>query len=364
VLGEPLVRAATTGASPLELHPRYRSADHTVAKLTGNGDYRLVYDGTGATASATAAAKPTIALLTPTDICAPECGGELVARIKRLADAGVAAVLVAGSTGRVQLGDQAYALPTMTLPAKEAQALRDRLLAGPVDLHVQGARDLPYLYLVRFGKNGELPADLDHRVVDSELTRVEQLVHADASTVTSIEWAVNSAGPTLSTVDTPTFVAPRPLTTLVGPVDPAAGHRFVADQPSRRPSAEFGYHALTTTKPRSIRWFAPPVVPGPAIVEPAADGSDETLLCTICREDNRFYQFMYLTTPEPSHQTGHLGLGREQFELTCDDPTRPPNIPTYSCERHLYDDSGKELTPYVFPDLTISFSDGRLEVSR
>ena len=362
VLGEPLVRASTKGASPLELRPRYRSADHTVAKLTGTSDYRLVYDGTGATA--TRAAASTIALLTPTDVCAPECGADLVPRIQRLADAGVKAVLVAGSVGRVQLGKETYALPTMTLPAKEAQALRDRLLAGPVALRLQGARDLPYLYLLRFGKNGELPADLDHRVKDNQLTAVENLVHADVPTATSIEWGVIADGPALANVYTPTFLAPRPLTTLVGPVDPKAEQRFIADQPTRRPSAEFGYHALTTTKSRSIRWFAPPVVPGPAILERATDGSNETLLCAMCREENRFYQFTYLTTPEPAHQTGHLGLGREQFELTCDDPTRPPNIPTYSCERHLYDDQGKELTPYVYPDLVIGFSDGKLEVSR
>ncbi|MBM7786410.1 S8 family peptidase [Tenggerimyces flavus] len=362
ILGEPLVRASTKGASPLVLHPRYRSADHTVAKLTGTSDYRLVYDGTGATA--TKAATATVALLTPTDICQPVCGADLVPRIKRLADAGVKAVLVAGSTGRVQLGTQAYALPTMTLPAKQAQALRDRLLAGPVELTIQGARDLPYLYLLRFGKSGELPADLDHRVKDDQLTAVENLVHADVPTATSIDWAVNTDGPTLATVETPTFVAPRPLVTLVGPVDPAASHRFIAEQPTRRPSVEFGYHALTTAKPRSIHWFQPPVVPGPPIVEPAVDGSGETLLCSLCREDNRFYQFMYLTTPEPAHQTGHLGLGHEQFPLTCDDPSSPPDVPTYSCERHLYDDQGKELTPYVYPELVISFSDGKLEVSR
>ncbi|TDC47395.1 serine protease, partial [Jiangella ureilytica] len=357
VLGPPLLSLQTMGARPLTLSPRYRSADVTEPRLDRRRPLAVVDGGRGDDLGGVDA-EGSLVLLTPDDLCTPDCGPGLAGRVAAAASAGAAGVLVAGTTARPSLGGAELALPVATLPPSEGAALTAELAVRPVRVRVGGDPSVPSLRLLSYRESGAVPADLTYQVSDDELAVVHHDIHAgagDRGEARRLLWTVDGGA-----LELPYVTAPRRLTVGVGPVDPAVRHAIDLQDDD---ASDLGLFVESTQRffgtagPHVVAWNSGPLVPGPSSGWSGLDDQAGPLrACSGCRMGDVFLPFMYLGTSR-QHESGLLGLveggmlAPSSHICRPDDPEHPPSRPPrYQCEVHLYRADGTEIEPRLVSD--------------
>ncbi|MCX5107203.1 S8 family serine peptidase [Streptomyces sp. NBC_00378] len=353
----------------------------TIPRLPSNGKKPVVYAGTGSAEElADVDAKGALVLLKPTDICGTTCDfTALRKRVAAAASAGAVGVLVTGETDRVALlkyesfrqykcengpdscppVDPYAALPIVTVPPAQAATLIRRIESGAksgVQIRLGGSREVSKAYALAFDSPGRVPGNLPFRVQSRDLDRVDHRLHADQpGAIPHFSWnRMTESGPVTEETMLPKPDSQRQFTTLVGPRNDNAIDRFemsVRDYlaPSvASPSGPSETRDLAFGKKNTIDWNEGPSLPGavPQVRTKSGFTADTGLPCAGCREGDRFWPTLYLTSGGGGRQammgmlndTGiaHLIYGIQACE--------PP-----ACGVGLFDDAGHELQQKLHP---------------
>ncbi|MCX4793157.1 MULTISPECIES: S8 family peptidase [unclassified Streptomyces] len=302
----------------------------TIPRLPTNGKKPVVYAGTGSAEElAKIDATGALVLVRPTDICKTTCNfTALRERVAAAAAAGAVGVLVAGGTDRVALesyGTRLYncengpdscppvepyaALPIVSVPPAEAATLIQRIGGGAkpgVKVELGGNSEVSKSYALAFNTSGRVPASLPYRVLPEQLDRVDHRIHADRPGVTTwLGWNRNTdAGPVAVDMDLPRPASQRQLTTWVGPRDDNAVDTFeMATRDYVAPSVASmtgpsEIRDLALDRKNTIDWNAGPSLPGavPQVRSKSGFTNNTGLPCAGCREADRFWPTMYLTS--------------------------------------------------------------------
>ncbi|MFE1953918.1 S8 family serine peptidase [Streptomyces sp. NPDC059524] len=404
VLVPPSVTMKVTGnGDPFDLGARYATPDTTInggnqrwtkdgkpvstlvrskiPRLPVEGKRPVVYAGTGSAEElAKADAKGALVLLKPTDICGTTCDfTALRTRVAAAADAGAVGVLVTGETDRVALlkyessrqykcengpdscpaVDPYAALPIVTVPPAGAATLIGRIEDGArsgVRIELGGTREVSKTYALAFDSPGRVPGNLPYQVRTRDLDRVDHRFHADRpGAIPHFSWnRMTESGPVTEELMLPKPDSQREVTTMVGPRTPDAIDRFemsVRDYvgPSvASPSGPVEARDLVLGTKNTIAWNAGPSLPGaaPQVRTESGFTISTGLPCAGCREGDRFWPTLYVTSGEGGrqamtgmlHDTGiaHLIYGTQACE--------PP-----ACKVSLFDGSGDELPQKLNP---------------
>ncbi|MFB7215168.1 S8 family serine peptidase [Streptomyces sp. NPDC056255] len=352
-----------------------------IPRLPSNGKKPVVYAGTGSAEElAGVDAKGALVLLKPTDICGKTCDfTALRKRVAAAASAGAVGVLVTGETDRVALlkyestrqykcengpdscppVDPYAALPIVTVPPAQAATLIRRIEGGAksgVQIRLGGSREVSKAYALAFDYPGRVPGNLPFRVQSRDLDRVDHRFHADQpGAIPHFSWnRMTDSGPVTEEIMLPKPDSQRQFTTLVGPRKDNTIDRFemsVRDYlaPSvARPSGPSETQDLALGKKNTIDWNEGPSLPGAVPQARSKSGftADTGLPCAGCREGDRFWPTLYLTSSGGGRQammgmlndTGiaHLIYGIQACE--------PP-----ACGVGLFDASGHELQQKLHP---------------
>ncbi|MFE7323713.1 S8 family serine peptidase [Streptomyces sp. NPDC057565] len=353
----------------------------TIPRLPTNGNKPVVHAGTGSAEElAKVDAKGALVLLRPTDICTTTC--DLTALRKRVAAAaaaGAVGVLVAGETNRITLptylteggickdGPDSCppvgpytALPIVTVSPTAAATLIQRIGSGAeggVEVVLGGNSEVSKAYALAFHTTGRIPSSLPHRVLPSDLDRVDHRIHADRpGAVPYFNWTrMTASGPAASTANLPKPFSQRQLTTLVGPRDDNAIDHFeqsVKDYlaPSLLRSAGTAeIHDLTLEGNSTVDWNAGPSLPG-AVPQPRTKSGvtiSTGLPCAGCRDADQFWPNLYTTSSNGGRQA-MVGIVNDPFGVslivwnmeTC----APP-----ACDVSLFNEAGDEVTKKFVP---------------
>lgn len=359
-----------------------------VPKLVSNRPLLVVDGGTGSAADLAAAqVAGAVVLIQPTDICSTVCPFDaLRTRLVAAAEAGATAVVVSAADGTLTLPlpptsvpcpdgpdscpggeDFAVALPVLTLPAAQAEALRQRLAGpAPVRVHVGGDPDLSQIHALRFAETGAVPA-LPHQIGSGDLQRVTHHLHSSApGEVTVFSWGralLDAEGSEVGS-QLPRVASQRTVEVLVGPKAPDVIDMFAVGiaeyagpyelaRPVLPPDAMVTLapseqHYLVLEDRNEIRWNVGPQVPGAGYVVTSPGGTElrTTQICSGCREGDHFFPYM-LRTGSSGYQAGNLGLindtGLSVFMFL-----QAP-CPESVCQISLLDGSGSELESTLFP---------------
>lgn len=302
-----------------------------IPRLPTHGRKTVVHAGTGSAEElAKVDAKGALVLLKPTDICGTTCDfTALRKRVAAAAAAGAAGVLVTGETDRVALlkyesfrqykcgngpddcppVDPYAALPIVTVPPVEGATLIRRIEgAGKsgVQIELGGQREVSKAYALAFGSPDRVPGNLPYQVQTRDLDRVDHRLHADRpGAVPHFSWnRMTESGPVTEEIMLPKPDSQRQFTTLVGPRDGNAIDRFELSArdylaPSvARPSGPNETQDLVLGTKKTIDWNAGPTLPGAAPQARTKSGFTLAtgLPCAGCREGDRFWPTLYLTS--------------------------------------------------------------------
>ncbi|MEW2487030.1 S8 family serine peptidase [Streptomyces sp. NPDC048411] len=361
--------------------PAHNLVRSTIPRLPTNGSKPVVYAGTGSAEElANVDAKGALVLLRPTDICKTTCDfTALRKRVAEAAAAGAVGVLVTGKADRVALlkyessrqyqckngpdscppVDPYAALPIVTVPPAEGTALIQRIKGGAkpgVQVELGGSSEVSKAYALAFNSPGRVPGNLPYQVQSRDLDRVDHRFHADQpGAIPHFSWnRITKSGPVTEEIMLPKPDSQRQFTTLVGPRNDNAIDRFemsVRDYlaPSvARPSGPSETQDLALGKKNTIDWNEGPSLPGaaPQVRTKSGFTASTGLPCAGCREGDRFWPTLYLTSSGGGRQamagmlndTGiaHLIYGIQACE--------PP-----ACKVSLLDDAGRELQQKLNP---------------
>ncbi|MFI5697757.1 S8 family peptidase [Kribbella sp. NPDC051586] len=303
------VTMQVVGPGHASLHPQYQAADDTVARLKGRAIVPLQDVGLGRPEDfARIHLRGALVLMRPTDICTNSCGPAIADRIDAAAQAGAIGVVVAGPAARVSLGDRAFALPVMTLPADEAESLAAGAKRAAIKIRFEGQTGPHSVYSLAFSTDGGVPAVPTYEVKDRELYKITDRVHADRPAGTHILRTTNDLSNTLSTSFT--LDSPGTMTEYVGPVSATRAWTRAADQ-TYDGSADTAYESADETFPnrgsRTEDWYSVPQVPGvPAV--PASVGQPR-LCMGLCRAGDTVLPWFWLTSDEPTHSGSQSWYG-------------------------------------------------------
>ncbi|WP_329298351.1 S8 family serine peptidase [Streptomyces sp. NBC_00659] len=309
----------------------------TIPRLPTHGKKPVVYAGTGtAEELAEIDATGALVLMRPTDICTKTCNfTALRERVTAAAAAGAVGVLVTGGTDRVTLesyGTRLYscangpdscppvepyaALPIVTVPPAEAATLIRRTEGGAghgVKVELGGNSEVSKSYALAFGTSGQVSAGLPYRVLPKDLVRVDHRIHADRPGVTTwFGWSrTTEAGPVIVDMDLPKPAGQRQITTWVGPQDDSAVDTFeVATRDYVAPSVARATGAteardLALDRKTTIDWNTGPSLPGavPQVRTRSGFTNSTGLPCAGCREADRFWPTMYVTSSGGGRQS-------------------------------------------------------------
>ncbi|HEX5997026.1 MAG TPA: hypothetical protein VFY84_17940, partial [Jiangellales bacterium] len=414
VLVPPLVTMRALGNGSVDdLHPRYVTADRAVdlyaqtwgddavdqtrwivplvPHLPAKGEFRVVYAGNGtATEMAGAKVRGAVVLLTPTDICDTTCPySALQERIDLAAAQGAVGVIVGGKSGPVDLGRPSTnavtcsggpetcpapkpysAVPVVSVPAKEATALAQRLRREvPVMIQVGGEPDVPKVYALSFVED-HVPAALPHRVGEQDLDPVVNRIHGTRPGMLNSEgfqWA--RAVPELPRESEPGLSLPRvatgqTLTMLVGPRRAEALDRFklgtvyfdepyVVHKPAFLRNLDLWFwptemQEVVVEGRTTLTWNSGPMLPGTHTGDHTKSGfGTDWGFCAGCREGDRFWPAMSLTSSTGAVTSRMVGMVNDSgaglflfFAVGCEAPT---------CSINLYDQAGKKIAPQLIP---------------
>ncbi|MEU9507383.1 S8 family peptidase [Micromonospora sp. NPDC048170] len=348
---------------------KFRSLVAPVPRLATRGKAGVVHAGTGTPGElAKVNARGKLVLLTPTDICTINgCTFQaLRERVAAAATAGAIGVMVAGPAGMTRMGmpddstnvecpdgpdscpapEAFLALPTVSVPAGEADRLVSRLKKGSdVDIKF-GGKAKPEVYTLAFHTAGRIP-DPTYRLKQRDLSKIEHRLHADRpGHVTSLVWSpwveLRSAPqmlplPTVATRDTLTTFTNRQADAI---------HYFqlnwadsVGSDQNRQETQE-----LMLGRNNTVRWNTGPTLPGAISPVRTASGFglDEGLPCAGCRQGNTFLP-SFLATSSSGKRQSMAGFKDDQGILSflygisyCG-----------NCDVSLYDSSGVEYEQKV-----------------
>ncbi|MEU9508419.1 S8 family serine peptidase [Micromonospora sp. NPDC048170] len=385
---------AVGGGTPIDLNARYytpnarvfataqmwtegenrnrRFASVPVPRLGTRGMVGVVHAGAGTPEElAGVGARGKLVLLTPTDICTIDgCEFEaLRGRVAAAATAGAIGVMVAGPAGMTRLTiprysliecpagpdscpapEALFAVPTVSVPAGEADRLSSRLKGrSNVQIKVGGAAK-PEVYTLSFHTAGRIPDHLPYRVKQRDLTRVEHRFHADQpGYVSALKWGpwarsqpdpVALPLPTVETRDTLTTFANRQADTI---------NRFMLEWSDYVGTGESSVRKeiqeAVLGKSNAVRWNTGPTVPGALSVVRTASGFtlDSGLPCVGCRQGDTFLPSILATSSGGARQTiagivntsgtlGRSSLVEQMFGVR----------ECLNCDLSLYDSSGTE----------------------
>ncbi|MQY16804.1 hypothetical protein SRB5_70070 [Streptomyces sp. RB5] len=391
---------ATGGGAPADLSVRYQSPDSALAatqawllddgdpstrqaslripRLPVKGQLPVVYAGNGSAAElADANARGKLVLITPTDICRGSCDYPRLRdeRVAAAAATGAVGVLVAApdltSMGVPSGLDQCVAgpescpevepylaLPTVSLPYDQADALIKRIEAGGSQVRITlGGSATPRTYAAGFYESGRI-GSYSYELGKDELDRVDLSFHAQRpGDVYQLGWTQfrkDVADPTIVPLPTP---ATQQKTTVFVQHKSDSISRFNAGW------AETGADLFITrnrtqttdlipTGRDEIHWNAGPAVPGADKQVRTGSGYSipQTVPCAGCRQGNTFYPTVYLMGSDGGPQAVIGTVGDEQLvnllaAVPSCGPTPNPTIPNlaYTCDFKLLDASGDEL---------------------
>lgn len=404
VLVPPSVTMKATGADgSLDLDARYATPDtsinggnqswrengksvirlvrSTIPRLPTKGRKSLVYAGTGSAEElANADTKGALVLLRPTDICTTTCDfTALRERVSAAAAAGAIGVLVTGKTDRVALlkyeSSRQYkcengpdncppvepyaALPIVTVPPAQAMPLIQQLKTGAkpgVRVELGGSREVSKSYALAFNSPGRVPGNLPHQVLSRDLDRVDHRLHADRpGAVPHFSWnRTTESGLAADELMLPKPAGQRQFTTLVGPRDDNAIDRFEMSgrdylAPSvARSSGPSETQELVLGRMNTIDWNAGPSLPGavPQVRTESGFTVSTGLPCAGCREGDRFWPTLYLTSSGDGRQA-MMGMLNDTgvADLIYGIPACMPS----ACEVSLFNDAGHELPQQLHP---------------
>ncbi|WOX21416.1 S8 family peptidase [Streptomyces solicathayae] len=351
-----------------------------IPRLPVNGTKRVVHAGTGSAEElAGVDAKGALVLLKPTDICTTTCDfTALRKRVAAAAAAGAVGVLVTGETDRVALlkyesfrqykcengpdscppVDPYAALPIVTVPPAQADTLIRRIDGAKADVRIAlgGSREVSEAYALAFDSPGRVPGNLPYRVDSRDLDRVDHRFHSDRpGAIPHFSWnRMTKSGPVTEESMLPKPDSQRQFTTWVGPRNAEAIDRFEMSVRDYLAPSVAGPSGPSETQDRllgaknTIDWNEGPSLPGAAPPVRTASGftADTGLPCAGCREGDRFWPTLYLTSGGGGRQammgmlndTGiaHLIYGVQACE--------PP-----ACRVGLFDDTGREIEQKLHP---------------
>ncbi|MEQ7006661.1 S8 family serine peptidase [Actinopolymorpha sp. B17G11] len=314
--GEPLIRMTAVG-QPGRLDPAYQGVDPKYPKLDGHHDLQLVAAGNGLPGDfAGVDVRGKLVLLSLDDICQDTCSADALDRVTTAANAGAAAVVGFGASGRAFLDATrqwpVYPIPTLSLPADQGRALVRTLQAAHdmVIVKTVGSAESTYVFALKFYAD-KVSGDPDHKVDSHDLYRIDNRIHADQPAQVTSEWAAQRAGEIVGTAHSVALAssAPRSRTEFVGPLsDTMLWQRqtIYSDGPRQEAIDLFDRPGR-----RTETWGSSPLVPG--VSRFASDvqalgnavpvfGVDATF-CPACRTVDTFTPMFNLT----DSQTNHLG---------------------------------------------------------
>ncbi|GAA1577732.1 S8 family serine peptidase [Kribbella sancticallisti] len=226
----------------------------------------------------------------------PACGVQ-IERIALLRDAGVAGVVhfpLPGTGCPIPLGltqkpftgpAKPVGVPNVSLPAREALALREQLADGPVTITLTGTPESPYTYTLAPYEEGRIPQSLHYKFTGRDLAEIEMDIHAVAPAQYSDwrnSWKMDDAMPLASSVSDwglPILKAQR-RQDWVGPLDRDLLHShgmMVMPVPTAEPTPQDVLQPQwllevfdTPTRTRQS-WLTAPFTPG------AATGPDKVM---------------------------------------------------------------------------------------
>ncbi|CAM5292579.1 MULTISPECIES: S8 family peptidase [Streptomyces] len=367
--------------------PSTRQASIPVPRLPVEGHLPVVHAGTGSPAElADVDVRGKLVLLTPTDICQGTCDyAELRERVATAASAHAVGVLVAApgltSLGRPSEFDQCLdgpqscpaiepyaALPIMSVPYVQAQALIQRIKAGGSHVRIGlGGSVVPRAYAATYHENGQLQPKT-YRLGKDDLDRVDLSFHAARpGEVHQLSWNQSlQAGTASSQVSLPHPSTQRTMTAFVKREDNAIS-RFTASW-AERGADHFLTHNRTEmndmvlTGRNEIHWNAGPSVPGAVPQVRTASGfSVQAGPCSGCRQGDTFYPTLYLTDSGGGRQAliGIVDdelLQHEFIDLPSCGTAPSPTVPNLdsTCDFKLLNASGDEIGRHTehLPDET------------
>ncbi|MFI6927896.1 S8 family peptidase [Nonomuraea spiralis] len=162
-----------------------------------------------------------------------ECGVQ-IDRLGSLRDAGAAGVVhfpKVGTDCGIPLPiawsgmSKPIGIPNVSLPAREALQLRERIADRPVTIQVMGTPESPYTYTFAPYEEGRVPGSLHYTFTGRDLAQIDMDVHAAAPTQYRdwrYAWKVDDVAPLASAPlgwGFPLFTAAQ-RTDWVGPLDP------------------------------------------------------------------------------------------------------------------------------------------------
>lgn len=353
----------------------------TIPRLPTNGRKPVVYAGTGSAEElAKVDAKGALVLLKPTDICTTTCDfPALRKRVAAAAAAGAVGVLVTGETDRVALlkyesfhqykcangpdscppVEPYAALPIVTVPPAEAATLIRRIEGGAkpgVQVELGGSGEVSKAYALAIDSPGRVPDNLPARVLPKDLDRVDHRFHADQpGAVPHFGWdRITKSDDTIGEMLLPKPDSQRQFTTLVGPRDDNAIDRFemsVRDYlaPSvASPSGPSETQDLVLGSKNTVDWNAGPTLPGAAPQARTKSGfaASTGLPCAGCREGDRFWPTLYLTSSGGGRQAM---MGMLNDDGVADYVYGIPHCEPPACEVSLFNDAGHELQQQLHP---------------
>jgi subtilisin family serine protease len=330
----PNARMAAAGQRWLEgEQSKSRDTMVPVPRLATQGKVGVVHAGTGtAEELAKVPARGKLVLLTPTDICKID-GCDFAAlreRVAAAATAGAIGVMVAGPAGMLRLttprlptidcpngpdscpAPEAFlALPTVTVPAGEANRLISRL-AGRSSVQIKlGGTAKPEVYTLSFHTPGQVPAQLPYRVRQRDLNKVEHRFHADKpGYVLKLSWEQwTPSHPPTPTLPLPTVEARDTLTTFANR-EADTINRFLLDRADYAGNGVLAtmvrneFQEVVPGRSNTVRWNTGPTLPGAHLAVRTASGYtlNSRLPCSGCRQSDTFFPGFLATSSSGAPQ--------------------------------------------------------------